>query len=170
MSQFSKPSVLPCGRPIPETQSYGQPVLQALKLRLEQFAAEKQLNRSEAREKILETIVKESRHFRPLDLLARLGKRFPEVGRATFYRNLPIFVESGILKEGPQDSDGQTFYELSTTENEEHHDHIVCVDCGRIFEFHDHAIESRQVEVSKNLGFSAKKHSHVIYADCDYKK
>lgn len=170
MSQPSKLSSLPCGRPIPETQAHGQSVLQALKLRLEQYAALKQLNRSEAREKILETIVKESRHFRPLDLLERLGRRYPEVGRATFYRNLPVFVESGILKEGPQDPDGQTFYELCKTENEEHHDHIVCTDCGRIFEFHDDAIESRQSELSKKMGFSAKKHSHVIYAACDYKK
>jgi Fur family ferric uptake transcriptional regulator len=141
-----------------------------MKQRLDQYSTDKQLNRSEAREKILETIVKEVRHFRSLDLLERLAKRYPEVGRATFYRNLPIFVESGILKEGPTDSDGQVFYEICENESDEHHDHIVCMDCGKIFEFHDDAIESRQSQVSKKMGFSAKKHTHVIYAECEYLK
>ena len=170
MSSNLKSNSLPCGRPAPENHAHDQDLLQSIKLRLEHYTLEKQLNRSEAREKILETIVKESRHFRSLDLLERLSKRYPEVGRATFYRNLPIFVESGILKEGPMDSEGQVLYELCETEDEEHHDHIVCMDCGRIFEFHDDAIESRQSQVSKKLGFSAKKHTHVIYAACDFKK
>ncbi len=114
---------------------------------------------------MLETIVYEARHFRVQDLLARLGRRHPEVGQATLYRNLPILVESGILQEGPTDADGQTFYEAA---HEEHHDHIVCVDCRRIFEFHDEAIESRQVSVAKRLGFAPRDHRHVIYASCEY--
>ena len=164
----AKGNTLPCGRPIPAPQKAGIPLLEMLKERLEKHATEKQLNRSEAREKILETIVNESRHFRSLDLLERLGKRYPEVGKATLYRNLPIFVESGILKPGPTDPDGQVFYELCEDESDDHHDHIVCLDCERIFEFHDDVIESRQSQVSKALGFSAKKHTHVIYAACEY--
>ena len=170
MSAYSKTNTLACGRPSSDSPAHNQDLLQSIKLRLEHYTLEKQLNRSDAREKILETIVKESRHFRSLDLLERLSKRYPRVGRATFYRNLPIFVESGILKEGPMDSEGQVLYELCETEDEGHHDHIVCIDCGRIFEFHDDMIEAKQSQVSKRLGFTAKKHTHVIYAACDYKK
>ncbi len=167
----SKGTSLPCGRPVPAFQKPGASLFEVLKKKLDQHANDKQLNRSEAREKILETVVNETRHFRALDLLERLNKRFPEVGRATLYRNLPVFVESGILKEGPTDSDGQIFYELSADGNhDDHHDHIVCLDCKRIFEFHDDIIEERQAQVSKKLGFSAKKHTHVIYAACEYKK
>jgi Fur family ferric uptake transcriptional regulator len=163
-----KGATLPCGRPIPtqpESKTYR---FEAFRTRLEKFALEKQLNRSEAREKILETIVKESRHFRSLDLLERLSKRYPEVGRATFYRNIPIFVESGILKEGPMDSDGQVFYELCEADEDLHHDHIVCMDCQKIFEFHDEEIEMKQAQISKKMGFNAQKHTHVIYAKCEY--
>jgi Fur family ferric uptake transcriptional regulator len=165
----AKGNYLPCGRPIPADQHSVESLLEKLKARLEKYGVEKDLNRSEAREKILETIVNESRHFRSLDLLVRLGKRYPEVGKATLYRNLPIFVESGILKLGPTDSDGQIFYELAEDDAEEHHDHIVCLDCKRIFEFHDEVIEARQSQISKELGFAAKKHTHVIYAACKYK-
>jgi Fur family ferric uptake transcriptional regulator len=154
---------------MPAAAKSNTPLLQMLKERLEHYAEEKQLNRSEAREKILETIVNESRHFRSLDLLERLGKRYPEVGKATLYRNLPIFVESGILKPGPTDPDGQVFYELCEDDSDEHHDHIVCLDCKRIFEFHDDVIENRQAQVSKSMSFSAKKHTHVIYASCEFK-
>jgi Fur family ferric uptake transcriptional regulator len=146
------------------------PLYERLKERLNSYSTQKALNRSEAREKILETIVSESRHFRPLDLLERLNKRYPEVGRATLYRNLPVFVESGILKEGPTDPDGQIFYELREDDRDEHHDHIVCLNCNQIFEFHDDTIEEKQAQVSKKMHFRAKKHTHVIYAECELLK
>ena len=166
----AKGNTLPCGRPMLTVHKSNTPLLEVLKERLDKFTSEKQLNRSEAREKILETIVNESRHFRSLDLLERLGKRYPGVGKATLYRNLPVFVESGILKPGPTDPEGQVFYELCEDDNEEHHhDHIVCLDCKRIFEFHDDVIENRQSQVSKSMSFSAKKHTHVIYAACEYR-
>jgi Fur family ferric uptake transcriptional regulator len=66
------------------------------------------------------------------------------------------------------DSDGQVFYELCEMESDEHHDHIVCMDCRRIFEFHDEGIEARQAQISKEMGFVAEKHTHVIYAKCQY--
>src|SRR5690606_23766331 len=95
----------------------------------------------------------------------RLAARHPEVGKATLYRNLPILVESGVLCEGPTDPDGQTLYELA---GEEHHDHIFCLDCRKIFEFHDEAIERRQDAVAESMKFHTKGHRHVVFASCDY--
>lgn len=166
----SSPRTLPCGRPLPKPEreeETSEKLLEALTARLDSFVAERRLNRSEARGKILETIIFEARHFRPQDLLTRLGKRFPEVGKATLYRNLPVLVESGILQEGPTDSDGQSFYELA---DGEHHDHIVCSDCGKIFEFHDETIERQQESVTEAMRFSPKSHRHVVYAECDYQR
>ncbi len=172
---------LPCGRILSKTSKMGEGGKKSRKIegtlstlstlstmmgRLHAFVAQKKLNHSEAREKILETIVSEVRHFSPQDLLGHLQKRHPEVGKATLYRNLPILVESGIIQEGPMDSEGQTLYELSS--EADHHDHIVCKDCKRIFEFHDHSIEKKQEHVSKKLGFTVQDHRHVIYASCDY--
>jgi Fur family ferric uptake transcriptional regulator len=160
---------LPCGRPRgaehAESAADARQLLDSLLARLDAFVAERGLNRSETRRKILETIVREARHFRALDLLERLKVRHPQVGKATLYRTLPVLVESGVIQEGPTDSEGQTLYELA---DEEHHDHIVCLDCRRIFEFHDDDIERRQDAVAARLGFSTRSHRHVVYARCDY--
>lgn len=163
-----------CGRPpsapkerlAPEGGKQGAAALYAqLKDRLRAYVLSNRLNQSEAREKILETIVTEARHFRPLDLVDRLRARHPEIGRATLYRNLPILVASGVLQEGPTDPTGQCFYELTDSE---HHDHLVCLDCGKIFEFHDATIEKRQESISRALRFAPESHRHVIYARCEY--
>jgi Fur family ferric uptake transcriptional regulator len=160
----------PCGRPSSvHSGSNADPEKLLAKMlgRLSEYVEKQSLNRSEAREKILRTIVLEARHFTAIDLLERLAKRHPEVGKATLYRNLPILVECGVLCEGPTDPDGQVLYELS---EDEHHDHIFCLDCRRIFEFHDEGIEKRQEAVTSELRFETKGHRHVIYANCGYLK
>lgn len=161
---MSAKKLLPCGRPSPA--GHNPPLLERALARLREYCAEQSLNRTEAREKILETIVQEGRHFTALELLEAVGKRHPEVGKATVYRTLPVLVASGLLEEGPTDPDGNALYELA---GEGHHDHIVCLDCRRIFEFHDEAIERRQDRVADGLSFTPKGHRHVIYAACDYR-
>jgi Fur family ferric uptake transcriptional regulator len=159
---------LPCGRPRPKVHQPRRDsgaLHREMELKLNAYVTEKGLNHSEARTKILEVIALEGFHFRAQDLVEKLQKRYPEVGRSTVYRNLPILVECGLIQEGPADPDGQALYELA---NEDHHDHIVCTDCGGIFEFHDDAIEKRQEEISKQLGFLAKSHRHVVYGACQY--
>ena len=84
--------------------------------RLGEHLSRKKLNRSEVREKILETIVFEARHFRAQELLDRVKNRYPDIGKATLYRNLPVLVESGVLQEGPTDDSGQATYELADGE------------------------------------------------------
>lgn len=162
---------LPCGRPLtaaPEVTGEGARTLLAnLLKRLDEYVAAQGLNRSDARRKIIETIVREGRHFRALDLLAWLSERFPEVGKATLYRTLPVLVASGVLQEGPTDSEGQVLYELA---DGDHHDHLVCLDCRQIFEFHDDAIEARQDAVAARMGFRTRSHRHVVYAHCDYRE
>ena len=161
---------LPCGRKIsvsPKHEARTKDLLQELNQGLQQFCEKEGLNRSTAREKILETIVFEARHFTPGRLLLQLKKRYPEVGKATLYRTLPVLVRSGIIQEGPTDPEGQATYELT---GDDHHDHILCLDCKRIFEFHDEGIEARQNLISKDLGFKPRRHHHVIYADCEFLK
>ncbi len=161
---------LPCGRPLilePEKAQKSGDFSDKTRSALESYCETQGLNRSEAREKILETILAQPRHFTALDLLAELGRRHPEVGKATVYRNLPILVASGVLQEGPTDTEGHVLYELS---GDDHHDHIVCLDCHAIFEFHDEAIEKRQERLTRKLDFEAGGHRHVIYASCRYKK
>src|SRR5688572_18976552 len=79
----------PCGRPTsPHSGSDldADALLVQVLARLSAYSEKESLNRSEAREKILRTIVQEARHFTAIDLLERLAKRHPEVGKATLYR------------------------------------------------------------------------------------
>jgi Fur family ferric uptake transcriptional regulator len=72
-----------------------------------------------------------------------------------------------ILKESLMDVQGRVVYERF---DEGHHDHIVCLDCGQILEFHDDEIEAQQQKVTKKLRFEEVRHRHVIYARCSYLK
>jgi len=160
-------TVLPCGRrplsPQKNTTDSDTTFKNALN-KLSDYVLKNKLNHSDAREKILEVIVKEARHFNAQDLLLRLKKRYPEVGKATLYRNLPVLVDSHVIQAGPTDPKGGVLYELS---EEHHHDHMVCIDCKHIFEFHDNIIEKKQSELAKKIGFTVYKHQHVIYVSCD---
>jgi Fur family ferric uptake transcriptional regulator len=165
-----KTKMPPCGRSLPDqprSLSDAKAVYAAMKHKLESHVAAKKLKRSEARSKILNVIIGERLHFTAQDLVDRLRADHPEVGRSTLYRNLPIFIESGLIQEGPTDPKGEILYELS---GGAHHDHIVCLDCRSIFEFHDASIEEKQTRLSKKRGFTAQDHRHVIYASCDLLK
>lgn len=156
-----------CGRALSKKMASDQStsaILKKMLERLEAYCGEKKLNWTEAREKILETIVLEARHFTALDLLEYLRRRHPEIGKATVYRNLSILVDSGVLQKGPMDFEGQNLYELA---DDDHHDHIVCLDCRGIFEFHDESIEARQEKIANDMRFTLQGHRHVVFATCN---
>ncbi len=170
------PGLLPCGRPYPAVETRlnchglskdSQALLKQKWEQLRIYAQNAHLKQSKAREKILEIIIYEARHFTVPQLLKRMHKRYPNIGKATLYRTLPLLVSSGVLQEGPSDPDGQTLYELTA---DEHHDHIVCLDCRQIFEFHDAVIERRQNALLTRLHLRPKLHRHVIFAACEYRK
>jgi Fur family ferric uptake transcriptional regulator len=85
-----------------------------------------------------------------------------DIGLATVYRVLTQFEQAGILKRHHFES-GKAVFELNEGA---HHDHLVCMQCGRVEEFYDAEIEKRQVRVAKERGFSIREHSLHLYADC----
>ncbi|HUW29922.1 MAG TPA: ferric iron uptake transcriptional regulator [Sulfuriferula sp.] len=85
-----------------------------------------------------------------------------DIGLATVYRVLTQFEQAGLLIRHHFDSD-KAVYELNTGG---HHDHLVCLQCGRVEEFFDEEIERRQKKVAAQRGFSIHDHSLHIYADC----
>jgi Fur family ferric uptake transcriptional regulator len=153
----------PCGRaPARERRSQKTPVAQ-IQDRLRKYVESQALKNSESRNKIVEVIAGSRSHFNAQELVKRVVARAPEIGAATVYRNIPLLLAAGVLQESLVQETGETLYELS---DEEHHDHIVCVDCGAIFEFHDEVIEKAQDKVIGKLGFMPVRHKHVIYAKC----
>ncbi len=85
-----------------------------------------------------------------------------KIGLATVYRVLTQFETAGLISRHHFDG-GQAVFEL---EQGQHHDHIVCVRCGRVVEFLDKTIEERQSAIAAELGFELTDHSLVLYGNC----
>lgn len=84
------------------------------------------------------------------------------IGLATVYRALTQFEAAGLITRHHFEG-GQTFFEL---ERGTHHDHIVCMRCGRVEEFYDKVIEERQREIAQKLGFTLSDHALTLYGEC----
>ncbi len=113
--------------------------------------------------KILEIFQKgEQRHMTAEDVFRALLGDNADVGLATVYRVLTQFEQAGILSRSHFES-GKAVYELNEGQ---HHDHLVCLDCGRVEEFYDAEIEKRQQSVAKAKGFVIADHALSLYANC----
>ena len=102
------------------------------------------------------------RHLTAEDVYKILLNEGMEIGLATIYRVLTQFEQAGILIRHHFES-GKAVFELNQGA---HHDHLVCLQCGRVEEFYDPDIEKRQTEVARARGFALHGHSLALYADC----
>ena len=85
-----------------------------------------------------------------------------DIGLATVYRVLTQFEQAGLLFRS-QFEGGKALYELN---DGQHHDHLVCLDCGHVEEFFDTEIENRQHAIARQLGFEIADHALSLYAIC----
>jgi Fur family ferric uptake transcriptional regulator len=104
----------------------------------------------------------EQRHLSAEDVYKMLLSHGEDVGLATVYRVLTQFEQAGLLMRHHFEG-GKSVFELK---QEGHHDHIVCLQCGRVEEFYDEEIENRQKKAATDRGFTIHDHSLYIYADC----
>lgn len=102
------------------------------------------------------------RHLTAEDVYRQLFQKGHDIGLATVYRVLTQMHQAGLLKQSRFEAD-RAIYEL---DDGDHHDHLVCTDCGRVQEFHDDTIEQRQQVLACQRGFELIEHSHVLYARC----
>lgn len=115
------------------------------------------------RQAIAEVFFDSDAHLSLLDLLERAKVLQPSVGYATVYRTMKLLAESGLATEH-KFAEGNVRYEPAI--EGEHHDHLICVNCGRIVEVEDQEIERLQQEMAGRLGFKVVAHRHEIYAEC----
>ena len=163
-----QPKRLPCGRTLlPDSDSLHPTNSPDWQKRLQDYLEGEGLRSSDQRWKIAELLLATGEHLSAQEILDRVRTAYPEIGAATVYRNIKVLCEAMILKESLSDAEGRTVYERG---DEGHHDHIVCLDCGEIFEFHDEAIEALQDSVTQKLNFEPIRHRHVIYAQCQFKR
>ena len=113
--------------------------------------------------KILDVFQKgNQRHMTAEGLFRVLLEERSDIGLATVYRVLTQFEQAGILNRSHFES-GKAVYELNEGT---HHDHLVCLDCGKVEEFYDAEIEKRQHAVAEAKGFDIADHALSLYAHC----
>jgi Fur family transcriptional regulator, ferric uptake regulator len=110
------------------------------------------------------------RHMTAEDVFKALLNEGADIGLATVYRVLMQFEQAGLLTRSHFES-GKSVFELNEGQ---HHDHLVCLTCGRVEEFYDPEIEKRQRAIAHARGFELQDHSLALYAactkqDCPYK-
>ena len=112
---------------------------------------------------ILDEFMSEDTHFTVEELHARVRKKLPRVGFATVYRTLKLLVQAGIANE-LRFKEGVARYEQ--IHDQEHHDHLICISCGKIIEFENDQIEEIQVKMAREKGFQVLSHKLELYGRC----
>lgn len=114
--------------------------------------------------KMLELLEKtKERHLSAEAIHRQLVETGEEIGLATVYRVLTQFEAAGLVTRHHFEG-GLAVFEL---ERGTHHDHIVCVRCGRVEEFYDKVIEERQHAIAKKLGYTLRDHAMTLYGECN---
>ena len=113
--------------------------------------------------KILEIFqTNKEHHLSAEDVFRILISQKSDIGLATVYRVLAQFEQAGILRRSNFEAT-KSVYELNEGE---HHDHMVCLNCGKVEEFSDTKLEQRQFEIAKQHGFTLEEHSVAMYGLC----
>jgi Fur family transcriptional regulator, ferric uptake regulator len=134
-----------------------------LRRSLDDYMSEKGLRTTEQRRLIVATFFDTSEHLTIEDLLERVRSVDHRVGYATVYRTMKMLAEGGIANE-LHFGNGLTRYELA--DDEAHHDHLICDECGQIVEFEEPLIEELQERIAKSYGFVVTHHKHELYGHC----
>ena len=129
----------------------------------EKYLADKGLKHSKPRELIIQTFLGMEKHITVEDLWGAVKKKCPSVGYATVYRTMKLLYESGLCRE-IRFEDGTTRYEHLY--GHEHHDHLICTQCGRFVEVVDSGIEKLQERLMRRYGFLPQSHRMNLYGIC----
>lgn len=129
----------------------------------EVYLEKKGLKYTRERRCIHEKVNSLSSHFDVDKLYEVLKKEDENIARGTVYRTIPLLLESGVIQTSVGKGKGE-FFERSSCKG--HHDHIICVSCGKVIEYHNEAIEELQTEVCKKYNVELLFHDHKLFVRC----
>jgi len=129
----------------------------------ENYLRRRQLKLTSPRETVLEAFVATEGHLSADDILAAARRIDPGIGQATVFRTVKLLAEAGLARDACQD-DGPRKYEHAYRHS--HHDHLLCMRCGRIVEFCDTAIEKAQDGIFAAHGFKPTGHTLELRGLC----
>ena len=121
------------------------------------------LRRTTQRDLIMEIFLRTEEHLTSEDLYWLVQKEDATVGHTTVYRTLKLLTEAGLARE-VRFGDNKTYYEHHY--NHEHHDHMICTECGCVIEFFSPDIEALQDEMAEKFGFQPTHHSLRLWGIC----
>lgn len=136
-----------------------------VKERLDDFIRRKGLRRTGQRDMIIQEAFSKDEHFTAEELFDRVRKSSNDISRATVYRTLGLLVEADLLREIDL-GENQTTYDPNFLDKPSHN-HLVCIDCGRVVEFEDSNIEHLTDCVTRRLGFRPVRQTLKIEASCE---
>ena len=139
------------------------PNLEHFRALLHEHMVKRGLRSTDQRKLIVESFFQAPNHVSIEELLSQVRAQDPKVGYATVYRTLKLLTECGVAFER-KFGDGLTRYELA--DDHSHHDHLICIDCGKIIEFEEPQIEELQERIAKRHGFTVSSHKHEMYGSC----
>ena len=128
---------------------------------LSAYLEEKNLKHTKQRDVILDAFLDTKGHVTSDELYQLVRGANPNIGYTTVYRTMKLLVDAGIAQERHFD-DGIARYEIE----HEHHDHLVCLECGKIVEFESPLIEVTQEQIAAEHKFTLKRHRHELYGYC----
>ena len=121
------------------------------------------LKATRQREEILNIFLNSPGHKNLAQIYTQVVKVDPKIGYTTVYRTLKLLTRSGIAAQR-KFADGETRYEPIS--EKAHHDHLICVDCGKIIEFEDGALETLQNRIAQHYRFKIFHHRMELYGQC----
>ncbi len=130
---------------------------------LEHHVRQSGLRMTRQRKVIAEVIIELEGHVNIEQLYDEVRKRDKNIGYATLYRTIKLLREVGIVS-STQFGEGPARYESNVARD--HHDHLVCLKCGKVIEFEDDVIEQRQIEIAERNNIKLTHHSLYLYGEC----
>ena len=134
-----------------------------LQQRLDAYMDQHRLRSTSQRRTVTDVFFRSDEHLSIEDLLALVREVEPKVGYATVYRTLKLLKDAGLANER-HFGDGVSRYEVA--HEDEHHDHLICTECGLIVEFEDEQIEKLQTILAERHGFQLTRRTHELYGTC----
>ncbi len=128
-----------------------------------EFLKKKGYRSTPERAMVLNEIYASAGHFDADEIFIRMKQKGSNISRATVYNTLELLVECNLVS---QNSFGHKHLHYERIYGYEHHDHIVCEDCGKVFEFANPKIEEQQQAVCAKMGFEIERHTLQIFARC----
>lgn len=127
------------------------------------FLKEKRLKYTKERKKIIKAITVIQKHFAAEDIHQQIRKQKSRVSLATVYRTIPLLIESGLITETLYRGEKVVYEKIY---NKPHHDHMVCLSCGKIIEFSNEKVEKLQEDICQQNCFIPIEHYLEIKGYC----